>query len=780
MKALRLFVVALVACSPLLAVSQVAYYPGTGHYYELVTGTGQISWTTGRNLAASRSYNGWPGHLVTITSSGEEAFLNSLGDLVFMWTGGVQAAGSQEPAGGWGWSTEEPFAYTDWAPGEPNDDQTSHGNENRILFKNAGSPGSRPWMDIPEDGGFATIQGYIVEYEPPLYIRWKGVLNPPPTYVGLAILLTDGTVMCAESDTGTWWRLTPDIFGSYENGTWSATPSLPSGYGPQYAATAVLADGRVVCVGGEYNFSSSPVWTRLGAIYDPVANTWTSLPGPSIWSNVGDAQSCVLPDGRLMIANPFDNTAAVLNPTNLTWSSIGTGKVDGNDEEGWTLLPDGTVLTVDVGNSPNAEKFVPSTNSWISAGTLPQSLVDASSGEIGPAVLLANGTVFATGATSHNAIYTPGATPSDPGSWASAPDWPSVNGAQTHIADGPACLLTNGKVLCCTSPGLFTAPDYFFEFDGSNLNQVQGSPRAMVAHSSHGSMLTLPTGQVLFTDYSTDVEIYNPSGNYSDSWRPTVTASPTVIGPGETFILQGTQLNGLSQCSGYGDDVQTATNYPLVRITNVASGHVQYARTHDHSTMAVATGSGIVSTFVTLPPGLELGAARLEVIANGIPSLPVQVTVSAALVTGQVALGNWSASRLYVPVRIEIRAVGSTTPLDAQTVLLDAQGNFQMATSLPAGNYDIAVKGSHWLRQVLANQTIHANGLGGLSFSLLNGDIDGNNAVGLSDFARLKSAFGSLPGNPNWNPNADLDGNGAVGLSDFAILKLNFGRIGDP
>lgn len=71
------------------------------------------------------------------------------------------------------------------------------------------------------------------------------------------------------------------------------------------------------------------------------------------------------------------------------------------------------------------------------------------------------------------------------------------------------------------------------------------------------------------------------------------------------------------------------------------------------------------------------------------------------------------------------------------------------------------------------------SGIGGLSYSLINGDIDGNNTVGSLDFSKLKLAFGSLPGDPNWNPEADLDGSGSVGLGDFSILKLNFGQIGD-
>jgi hypothetical protein len=36
---------------------------------------------------------------------------------------------------------------------------------------------------------------------------------------------------------------------------------------------------------------------------------------------------------------------------------------------------------------------------------------------------------------------------------------------------------------------------------------------------------------------------------------------------------------GLSQAAAFGDEYQTATNYPLVRITNPATGHVFYAKT---------------------------------------------------------------------------------------------------------------------------------------------------------------------------------------------------------
>jgi hypothetical protein len=99
----------------------------------------------------------------------------------------------------------------------------------------------------------------------------QNLVHQPPNGAYLGFLLTDGTVMFQGN------KLTPDSFGSYLNGTWSQLASLPSGYSPDDFASSVLADGRVVIVGGEYNFGSFTL-TNLGAIYDPVANTWTSLP----------------------------------------------------------------------------------------------------------------------------------------------------------------------------------------------------------------------------------------------------------------------------------------------------------------------------------------------------------------------------------------------------------------------------------------------------------------------------------------------------------------------
>ena len=64
--------------------------------------------------------------------------------------------------------------------------------------------------------------------------------------------------------------------------------SLASNYGPLFFASAVLSDGRLIIEGGEQNFADY-VWTNQGAIYDPVANTWTPVNPPNGWNNIGDA-----------------------------------------------------------------------------------------------------------------------------------------------------------------------------------------------------------------------------------------------------------------------------------------------------------------------------------------------------------------------------------------------------------------------------------------------------------------------------------------------------------
>jgi hypothetical protein len=451
---------------------------------------------------------------------------------------------------------------------------------------------------------------------------WQPLTNQPTFSASTALLLTDGTVMVQALKSGTgsrsWWKLTPDSKGNYVNGTWSQLASLPAGYGPLYYASAVLPSGQVVINGGEYNLGVSPVETNLGAIYNPITNKWKKLPAPAGWANIGDAQSVVLEKGDYMLGNCCSEVQAILDAKTLTWTTTGVGKADPNSEEGWTLLPDGSVLTADVTDAPNTERYLPASGKWVSAGRTPATLVGDS--EIGPAVLRPDGTVLATGASGHTAIYTPGT------GWTAGPNFPVVGGKQLDIADGPAALLPNGDVLMAASPLDYKTPISFFDFDGTKLVAAPATPNAANDSSYYGRMLVLPTGQVLFTDGSADVEVFTGTGSPNPAWAPSISSAPSTVTHANAYKISGVLFNGMSQGAAYGDDGQSATNYPLVRITITSTGHVFYCRTYAHSSMAVASPA-TVSTHFHVPAGIETGAGQLVVVANGIASTPVAVTV---------------------------------------------------------------------------------------------------------------------------------------------------------
>jgi hypothetical protein len=58
----------------------------------------------------------------------------------------------------------------------------------------------------------------------------------------------------------------------------------------------------------------------------------------------------------------------------------------------------------------------------------------------------------------------------------------------------------------------------------------------------------------------------------------------------------------------------------------------------------------------------------------------------------------------------------------------------------------------------------------------LAGDLNNDGKVSLQDLVLLSNAYGSKPGDANWNPNADIDNDGKVGLADLTLLTINYGQ----
>src|SRR5215831_17193269 len=382
---------------------------------------------------------------------------------------------------------------------------------------------------------------------------------PAPIRVQDALLLMDGSLLVERyaSSSGDWWRLTPDASGSYVTGTWTYDSSMPTiggvQYAPLYYCSAVLPDGRAVIIGGEYNYQMSgtsftyvTVETNKGAIYDPRTRAWTALP-PPVTGRVGDSMCEVLATGphkgQLAIGPNSGSAMYALDPVSLSWTNLGvTVKVGSNSEEGWTLLPDGTLFdvlangTAANGTSNLTLRYVPSLNQWVSAGVSPVLLKDTSSHETGAQVLMYNGSVFVAGADRNsgaNAVWTPpaGSTVDNqltaPGTFLVAPPFPRKPSAtqpmstnctgtapnlmcQLDDADAPGVVLPNGHVLVPAAPGVFNPDTYFFEYnpDDNTLNEVLRPSNASTQIQYAYHMVLLPNGQVFAPTGGTLVPFY--------------------------------------------------------------------------------------------------------------------------------------------------------------------------------------------------------------------------------------------------------------------------------
>jgi hypothetical protein len=160
-----------------LASATPQYFPGTGHYYDVITDMSLPDWSAARALAEQQSWEGRNGYLACITSAEENQFVFqlTLGTSIWHtgtvwevgpWLGGYQASGAGEPGEGWSWVSGEPWSYSAWQVGQPDDNGWMGRNEMALCYwAFAGSP-APTWNDYtdsppPSEG---RVYGYVVEF----------------------------------------------------------------------------------------------------------------------------------------------------------------------------------------------------------------------------------------------------------------------------------------------------------------------------------------------------------------------------------------------------------------------------------------------------------------------------------------------------------------------------------------------------------------------------------------------------------------------------------------
>jgi hypothetical protein len=452
---------------------------------------------------------------------------------------------------------------------------------------------------------------------------WKAPTSPVRFKPGASLLLLDGCVLSQDDGTRHWWKLTPDITGQYAGGSWRRVAS--SFESPRYFAAAVLADGRVLVAGGSFS-RGRPVDVGTAELYDPKLDQWTRIPAaPDGWPTIGNAPMCVLPNGKVLLGSISDNRCALFNPPADGWQVTVTNvdRTINSAGQTWTLLPDGSVLSLDCDARARARRYV--TGQWIDVAAVPPGLV--ANGRTGPAVLLPDGNVLVVGATNATALFTP------PGTLTPGPSLGQTQAGVPYVGRlGSACLLPNGRVLVTVAPQNAlpaTNVAVFLEYDPANrgftalanLPTSFGPPEA-------GHMLLLPDGTVLYTNGTSIIQFYKPDPPSSAPDRaPKLADWPSELSPGGTGAIQGSWLSGLSQTCSSGAQAGPATNYPLVRLTATQpNGSVTYCLTEGLTPGGVATDLEQTASFA-LPGGLPPGPYQLAVVVNGIASPDYEHTI---------------------------------------------------------------------------------------------------------------------------------------------------------
>lgn len=163
---------------------------GNDNWYEYVS-TGNIfapiSFDAARSAALARSHNGAQGYLATVTSAGEQAFINaSFSFLSGFGGGGSTWLGASDAAveGDWRW-LDGPEAgnlvtYTNWLSGHPSPVENYD-----LLALYSFWGGAQGWVSVPSNGG---AFGYLVEYGDAIPVTPTVPEPGSVTLVGLGLL----------------------------------------------------------------------------------------------------------------------------------------------------------------------------------------------------------------------------------------------------------------------------------------------------------------------------------------------------------------------------------------------------------------------------------------------------------------------------------------------------------------------------------------------------------------------------------------------------------------
>jgi hypothetical protein len=140
-------------------------------------------------------------------------------------------------------------------------------------------------------------------------------------------------------------------------------------------------------------------------------------------------------------------------------------------------------------------------------------------------------------------------------------------------------------------------------------------------------------------------------------------------------------------------------------------------------------------------------------------------------VRGTATLNNVKLPQALIAVEVQNP---NATPIIVRVLETDNQGTYNFTFQAPAGStygvYRAFASASH-NGSIATAET---------SFSLRRQtnpvDINGDGVVNIVDIALVAGAWGTVPGNPRWDPRCDIDGNNAINIIDITMVARAYTR----
>lgn len=333
----------------------------------------------------------------------------------------------------------------------------------------------------------------------------------------ITIALNDGLILAAGGLNGTY-------LGECElydptTGKWTQTGSMATARSSATAGATLLADGRVLVMGGVVP-GISPTYINTGEVYDPNVGTWSAT-GNMTFGAQGTAvtrmaNGNVLVAGGISVGGVTNNGAQIYNPTTNAFTATGNMA---HDRVGATsvLLGNGKVLVTGgsatgTGNIATCEIYDPSLGTWSGAANMSVAraghtltVLPDGSGK----VLAAGGTNFAGSVVASAEVYDPVAN-----------TWTTVPGGMASAHASASALGFSGKILVAGGMDNTFVPIANMDIynPGTNTFSTSGTPTQtnrsyrVAARDSNGKTTLASVGVALLNvpAYSSVVVSWTP------------------------------------------------------------------------------------------------------------------------------------------------------------------------------------------------------------------------------------------------------------------------------